>query len=146
MKRIGTMPKFLASSLSTTLVDLGLFALIFALLKERMPGYAEIIATVIARLVSSALNWLANHKLVFKSEESMKASLIRYYCLAIPQMVASAGLVSLINYLFANSSTIVTTGIKMVVDVILFFISYYIQRKWVFKKKKENKITGSVSV
>lgn len=137
MKRIGTMPKFLASSLSTTLVDLGLFALLFALLKGRTPGYAEIIATVIARLFSSMLNCIANHKLVFKSRDSIKASMIRYYCLAIPQMLASAGLVRLINYLFVNSNTFVTTGIKIVVDVTLFFVSYFIQKKWVFKKPGE---------
>lgn len=137
MKRIGTMPKFAASSLGTTLVDLGLFAAVFALLKERTPGYAEIIATVIARLVSSMLNFLANHKLVFNNKGSMKKSMVKYYCLSIPQMIASAGLVRLINYLFANSRTFVTTAIKMVVDVILFFISYFIQKKWVFKKSND---------
>lgn len=137
MNRIGTMPKFLASSLGTTLVDLGLFTAIFALLKERTPGYAEIIATVIARLISSMLNFLANHKLVFNNKGSMKKAMVKYYCLCIPQMIASAVLVRLINYLFANSKTFVTTAIKMVVDVTLFFISYFIQKKWVFKRAEE---------
>lgn len=137
MKHIGTMPKFVASSLTTTLVDLGLFTLLFALLKERAPGYAEITATVIARIISSALNWLANHKLVFNSRGSLRESLIKYYCLAIPQMLASAGLVKLVNYLFSNSETFVTTGIKIAVDVTLFFISFFIQKKWVFRKVKQ---------
>lgn len=135
MKRIGTMPKFLASSFSTTLVDLGLFALLFTVLKDRTAGYAEIIATVIARLCSSMLNFLINNILVFKNNGSLNAAMLRYYCLAIPQMIASAGLVRLINYLFANSGTMITTGIKIVVDITLFFISYFIQKKWVFRKQ-----------
>lgn len=136
MNRIGTMPKFVASSFGTTVLDFGLFALVFHLLKERTPGYAEIIATVIARICSSMANFYANHKLVFKSGASMKTAMFRYYCLAVPQMLASAGLVTLINHLFANSSTVLTTGIKGLVDVTLFFISYFIQKKWVFSQRE----------
>lgn len=61
---------------------------------------------------------------------------MRYYCLCIPQMLVSAGLVTLINQLFANSVPIIATLIKFVVDTGLFLISYGIQREWVFSQKK----------
>ena len=51
-------------------------------------------------------------------------------------MLVSAGLVTLINHLFANTVPIIATLIKFVVDTGLFFISYGIQREWVFSQKK----------
>lgn len=139
MKRLGTLARFMASSFGTTLVDFGLFTLIFHVLKGYSPIYAEIIATVVARICSSLLNFYFNRRLVFKNTGSMKTAMLRYYCLAVPQMLASAGLVTLINELLRNSETFITTGVKGVVDVTLFFISYFIQKKWVFKKPEEGK-------
>lgn len=126
---------FAASSISTTAIDFAVFAALFALLKEKAGGFTELAATVIARVISSATNFLLNHKLVFKSKNSIRSSLVRYYCLAIPQMAASAGLVTLLNRCFSNSATLLTTLIKAVVDVSLFFLSFFIQKKWVFCKK-----------
>ena len=51
-------------------------------------------------------------------------------------MLVSAGLVTLINHLLSNSLPLVATLIKFAVDICLFFISYQIQREWVFSQKK----------
>jgi hypothetical protein len=51
-------------------------------------------------------------------------------------MLVSAGLVTLINELLSNSAPIIATIVKFVVDTCLFFISYQIQREWVFSQKK----------
>ena len=51
-------------------------------------------------------------------------------------MLISAGLVTLINHLLANTVPILATVIKFAVDTCLFFISYNIQREWVFSQKK----------
>ena len=74
--------------------------------------------------------------MVFDNKKSYKRALGRYYCLCIPQMLVSAGLVTLINGLLANSVPIIATLIKFAVDICLFFISYQIQREWVFSQKK----------
>lgn len=142
MKRLGTLTRFVASSFGTTLIDFGLFTLLFHFLKGLSPVYAEIIATVAARVCSSLLNFYFNQRLVFKNSGSMSKAMLRYYCLAVPQMMASAGLVTLINELLRNSETFITTGVKGVVDVTLFFISYFIQKKWVFKNSGEEKQTA----
>ena len=51
-------------------------------------------------------------------------------------MLVSAGLVTLINHLLGNTAPFIATLIKMVVDTVLFFVSYTIQREWVFAAKK----------
>ena len=130
------MFKFLMSSLGTTLIDLLVFYLIVRFLGARMGRFAELGATVIARAISSFINFTANKSIVFKNRAGYKHTMLRYYCLAIPQMLASAGLVTLINSLLGVSLPGVATLVKMLVDVCLFFISYKIQREWVFADKK----------
>lgn len=129
------MFKFLLSSLSSTLVDLGVFYLVMRFLGASFGKYAALGATVIARACSSFWNFSANDTIVFENKSHHKRALLRYYCLCVPQMLASAGLVTLINHQFSNTLPIVATAIKFVVDTLLFFISYQIQREWVFSQK-----------
>jgi len=130
------MFKFFVSSVSSLLIDLGLFYLIMRIFGSMLGGYAELTATVVARICSSFFNFNANNSVVFGNKGGYKRAMLRYYCLCIPQMLVSAGLVTLINGLFANSLPIIATLIKFVVDGCLFFISYIIQREWVFSEKK----------
>ena len=129
------MFKFLVSSLSSTLIDLGVFYLVMRFLGVRFGAFAELGATVIARACSSFENFNANNSIVFENKSHYKRALLRYYCLCIPQMLTSAGLVTLINTLLSNSLPIIATLIKFAVDTVLFFISYQIQREWVFAQK-----------
>lgn len=50
---------------------------------------------------------------------------MRYFVLAVVQMLASAGLVSLLYGVLGGSEV----AVKILVDVFLFFISFLIQRK-----------------
>jgi len=129
------MFKFLLSSAASTIIDLGVFYLVMKLFAVKFGAYAELGATAIARASSSFINFNTNNKMVFDNKGHYKRALFRYYCLCIPQMLISAGLVTLINSVFANSMPIVATVIKFVVDTCLFFISYGIQREWVFSQK-----------
>ena len=129
------MFKFLLSSGASFLIDIGLFYLVMKLFGAAMGKYATVYATVIARAFSSFFNFNANNRVVFENRGNYKRAMLRYYALCIPQMLVSAGLVTLINRLLANSLPIVATAIKLVVDCVLFFISYGIQREWVFSQK-----------
>lgn len=131
------MFKFMMSSLGSTLVDLGLFYLIMRIFGAAAGKYAELLATVVARIISSFVNFNANNSVVFQNHSNYKRAMLRYYCLCIPQMLVSAGLVTFFNHLLANSVPIIATLIKFCVDVCLFFISYHIQREWVFSQKKD---------
>lgn len=130
------MFKFLVSSLSSLLVDMGLFYLIMRFFASHLGSYVELVATAVARVCSSFFNFNANNKVVFNNRGSYRRALLRYYCLCVPQMLVSAGLVTLINRLLGNTAPFIATLIKLVVDTGLFFISYTIQREWVFSAKK----------
>lgn len=130
------MFKFLVSSLGSTIIDLTVFYLMMRFFGAAAGKYAELLATAIARAISSFANFNANNSVVFDNKKGYKRALLRYYCLCIPQMLVSAGLVTLINGLLSNSAPFIATLIKFAVDIVLFFISYQIQREWVFSQKK----------
>ncbi|MBE6564557.1 MAG: GtrA family protein [Ruminococcaceae bacterium] len=136
---LSRLPTFLLSSASATVVDMLGFYLLSLALTPSLGGYSITVCTVIARIVSSLFNFTLNHKMVFTEGKSAKKSdtkraMLRYYMLAIPQMLCSAGIVSALTFLFGEESALIKTLFKGIADTALFFISYFIQRKWVFKK------------
>lgn len=121
--------KFLFSSLSSAVIDLILFSLFCALLEGFYPIIYAGIATALARMISATYNYLLNYKVVFKSSKSMGKSLCKYILLAVLQMGCSALLVTLAVWIFAEVPEVL---LKVIVDIVLFFISYKIQQKFVF--------------
>ena len=85
--------------------------------------------TVIARIVSSLYNYFVNRKIVFESQAGIGKTLVKYYGLCIMQMLISAFFVTKIYSFFS----VAEVGIKIVVDTVLFFMSYQIQRRWIFR-------------
>ncbi len=126
--------KFCAGSLAATLVDYLAFYLISLLTAGMLGKLWILVATVAARVLSSLVNFTWNRKIAFHSGRSIGSSLLRYYCLAIPQMLASAGLLQLLTMLIGKSYLPLVTVLKIAVDTTLFFLSYRIQKYWVFKK------------
>lgn len=125
--------KYIFSSLSSSVVDLVLFWLFCFLMRESAPGTYVVMATVIARIISATYNYTLNYKVVFKSRESVGNTSIRYILLAIAQMSASALLVWLISGVLKIVPEVV---IKAIIDTILFFVSYYIQQRFVFARRE----------
>ena len=123
--------KYIISSLSSFMLDIFLYAGFVNFLPEiRIIGITEIvIATIIARIISSSYNFIVNSKVVFKNQT--KSSIIKYFILCVIQMFISAFAVSELFKVFNVNSTL----IKVVVDTIIFVINFVIQREWVFKKK-----------
>ena len=91
------------------------------------PNAAECI--VLARVVSAGYNFFLNYRVVFKSSGAVWKSAVRYFVLAVVQMLASAGLVSLLYGVLGGSEV----AVKILVDVFLFFISFLIQREIVYR-------------
>lgn len=130
--------KYIFGSLFSFLIDMGIFtALQFIIGGSVSKGVNILIATVGARVISSLFNFFYNRNAVFESREKIGKTMGRYYTLCICQMGISYGLVFLLSDVF-NASKGITSVIKLIVDVCLFIISFQIQRKWVFSKKKEN--------
>lgn len=122
---------FLAYSLSSVasfLMDIGVYALLIFILNPWFESVHVIVATVLARIVSSLFNYFVNRKLVFKSKA--KRAMLKYFGLVGTQMVMSAIFVYLLFLLFRDGEVI----LKVIVDSTLFVLSYYVQKKWIFKR------------
>ena len=119
--------KYLISATSSFLIDIGLFTLINFLLSF-LGDISIIIATVIARIISSLYNFFVNSRIVFKKYN--KKSIYQYYSLVIIQMIISALSVYMLNKVFLNISDSI---IKIIIDTLIFIINYYIQKKIIFK-------------
>ncbi len=122
--------KFCAASIVGFVVDILLFALFLRLFRGAKVYLVTpiVAATVLARIISATVNYLVNHKAVFQSNKSSRRSFPRYAVLCVVQMLLSAALVTWFSGLVAWPSTL----IKLIVDLCLFFLSFQIQRRWVF--------------
>ncbi len=122
--------KFLFSSLSSSVVDLAFFSLFCHFFRGRQWGSITyiMVATVLARILSATYNYSVNYKVVFKSRGSLLTTLSRYVLLAVLQMSCSALLVNMLYPLLGGAEVLV----KIPVDVLLFFLSFIIQREFVY--------------
>ena len=106
MKRFYQPIKYALASGSSFLLDVGLFYLFQLLLGERLGAGADMVCTILARVLSSFFNFNVNNRLVFEHEGGYGRALLRYYCLAVPIMLSSGGLVTLLDRLFGVSAPI----------------------------------------
>jgi len=122
--------KYIFVSLSSSVVDLVLFAIFCGILRGRpLPLSYVAIATVAARIISATYNFAMNYRVVFRSSENVAGSAAKYILLAIVQMTLSAILVTGGTTLLPLLPEVL---VKVVVDTVLFLASYYIQRRYVF--------------
>ncbi len=129
---LGNFLKFATSGLFCFIIDQGLFALLQKVLFSSLLATTSIpLATGLARAVSSFVNYSINRSVVFQSASHGK-SLPRYYLLCIGQAAVSAGLVTAMHEL----TQIDASFWKLIVDTCLFFVSYRIQRAWVFREER----------
>ena len=132
-----TFFKFVFSSLSSAILDVVLFTIIYNLSKKLLNVEMRILlSTILARLFSSFYNYLINKNVVFKDNKNI-ITVVKYYMLCIVQLCLSWICVDKLYVLvFKNTHP---SFLKILVDVILFLISYQIQRRWVFKRKDYKK-------
>ncbi len=126
---LGNFVKFMGASIASFLID---FVLLTLLANFVFPGVAHgaFFAKVLARCVSAPCNFLMNSKLVFKQAAS-RQTFLRYLLLAALIMLVSAvGVDGLMTWLKIPTAIIGLVGV--VVDVVLYLVSYRVQNKWVF--------------
>lgn len=128
--------KFALSSVSSYLIDMGVYAVLLALLQNTLGiGSQVLICTVVSRTISSIFNYIINRKTVFRSTDNFAGTTVKYYVLVLIKLAASYGLIYLITYIL-NITGFVQLIVKALVDIVLFVFSFYFQRIWVFKNKK----------
>ncbi len=127
--------KYLFSSTAAAVID----ALAFYVFKRLaflafLPIPLTFIASVLARIISSLVNYFCNARVVFKGKTD-GSTFVKYYFLAAVQIAISACCVYVMEHLLGITAPVLSTLIKVIVDTILFFFSFRIQHCWVFRDK-----------
>ncbi len=133
---LGSFFKFMASSMTCWALDQGVFNLlnlaVFAN-GEKKSGPIILLCTVIARVISATANYLINRKYVFGEKGRPGKSFLRYIAVCVVIMLLSAGGTWLLGRTGMSS-----TLAKVITDFILYFASYRLQERWVFKGEGPN--------
>ena len=126
--------KYIISSGISFVLDLSLFTIFNIILKQNIGTNSIFVATILARVISSLINYLLNRNSVFKKNNNMidSTTLVKYYTLVIIQMLISATVVSSLYKIFSVYELI----IKIPVEIILFLINYFIQKIFIFNDNK----------
>ena len=122
------------SSIISAGVDLSVFYLLSKAFKREY--MYVVLATVIARILSGTVNFIINKFYAFKSTGRVRVELVSYIILFIIKMILSSLIVAYLSTTFTQTSE---TFIKVVVDVILFFASFYIQDKYIFNESRRKR-------
>ena len=133
--------RYTLSSLACFVVDAGgvflLTKLLAAFMRDPLLGT---VSTVGARAVSSMVNFFMNKKLVFQTNVSTGKAMLRYYALAVPQLIAqillTQGVYSLLS--IPEGATGLRTLIYAIVMTVLYIASYVIQQRWVFAPRSKD--------
>lgn len=131
----GLIVKYLCSSAAAMIIDNGVFFLLKQFPLISIPFLPQtFLATFLARVVSSFVNYSVNARAVF-GEKTSKKTLLRYYTLAVCQMTVSAVVLFAIEKILFVNFAAISTLLKMLVDTILFFACFRLQHRWVFNAK-----------
>ena len=124
--------KYSLISLSSSILDIAAFTMLSAMLANVIPTEHIIVSTFIARGISGAFNFLMNKRVVFSAgNTALLPGIIKYIITAAFIASLSALLVNGLFMLLHWNKTI----IKIIVDTLLFFLSYKIQQAWVFNRR-----------
>ena len=120
---------FVSSSFLSFLFEYVLFLLLTWLTKSW--SISLLFATAVSRILSSILNYSLNKRLVFESDN--KTSFLRYVVLAVFIFGVHFGLL----YLFTTICGIPKWIAYIIVQLIVYPMSFVLQRKFVFVKDKK---------
>lgn len=118
---------FAGSSLFAFLIDFGLFALLQLLFPQDNLLWLRVVGS---RIPSSTINFFVNRNLVFaRSTGNFKRHVIGYFWLVGVIMILNYSLIFLL-YDLAGIPELIA---KLIAEILLFFLSYTMQRRVVFK-------------
>lgn len=120
----GQIVKFLSSSIISFIVDYLMYSIILVLSNKL------VISNVVARVISASVNYSLNKRYVFRDERKGYKQVIQYILLAILIIIINTIMLrGLVNYLDVNKYIA-----KVMVELLMLFISWIVQKKIIFKK------------
>lgn len=127
--------KFSASSLIGFLIDYIAFTcLTFVPVPESWTQWV-LACNIIARVISASVNFTINYKFVFKSKKNIWKAVFEYILLALFIL----GCNTLFLYLLVDKAGMNKYLAKIIVEVVMFTVSWIVQRLLVFRKRKKNR-------
>ena len=126
MKIYAVILKYSLSSILSVVVDYSIFSYLY------FHGQSLLTATYMARLGSALVNFTINRNVVFKYQGNIAAQFFKYVLLVAVSGTISGISISLVKQILE----IPVITVKVVVELILYFMNFYIQRIWVFAKRK----------
>lgn len=127
--------KFSCSSFTAFLIDYSVYSLIMALGTDRINFINLTSANIVARIVSSSVNFTINRKLVFKSTESLKKSAAEFFTLAAIILFCNSLVLNFLAHLLSINHYLA----KVITEMLFFLFNYTIQNFVIFKNKNPNK-------
>lgn len=119
---------FVLSSLSSSIIDALVYGvLVKTIFNPNIMTTGILISTIIARVISCICNYILNKNKVFKTNNTSH-TLLKFVIMSIAIMLMSSSLVTALYYLTKLDSII----LKIFVDSCLFFVSYTVQKKFIF--------------
>ncbi len=122
------------SSVLATVIDFLVFSVATWL------GYSIWFSTAFARVGAAFVNFLLNRNVVFKSKGNVGKQLLKYTILVFISGALSAFIISRLRMIISANLMVV----KAIVETGLFFFNYYVQRTFIFVKRKGDEIEKSL--
>ncbi|WAW14991.1 GtrA family protein [Peptostreptococcus equinus] len=132
MKIMYELIKYGAVAVVSAIIDFGIFKLMIDYLKGYSTSKEIWIATIVARSISSFINYMLNKNFVFKENKDIKSTIFSYYGLCIFQMLCSGFFVGKLT-IYVGLKPIIS---KLIVDCTIFIINFIIQKMFIFNRKR----------
>ncbi|MCQ2800081.1 MAG: bifunctional glycosyltransferase family 2/GtrA family protein [Bacilli bacterium] len=131
---------YILIAIASFLIDTGVFALaetLFARAEIGLP-LIVIIPYISGRIISSPFNFLMNNFIVFPNSEGLGKKALKYTVICVLNMLLGLGILYLFDYCLY---TIIDKNfglvlLKIVVEIIIFIINFFISKAFVFARKK----------
>lgn len=120
---------YAGAAIASFIVDYVLYGLISGPLQCSLA-----LAFILARCVSSVINFLLNRSVVFQSHENIFKQAVSYFALVIFVMLLGSLAVTWLSEFGLNRYVS-----KILTDIVLFVMNYFIQRNFVFKTNVKKK-------
>jgi putative flippase GtrA len=134
---LGNFVKFMGASIVSFLIDNGVFTLLDQFVFPGAFAGRVALSTIIARCVSAPCNFLLNRNLVFNFKKDTGKTALRYALLCVLILALSSGALTVLSVL--GMPKWLDTIAKIIIDSVLYLVSYRVQNKWVFAPAKESK-------
>lgn len=123
------------SAILSFCVDISIYNFLIRITSLSINPYGIYISSLCARFVSCIFNFTVNKTLVFKSKEKPSLSAVKYFLTVILVIFISSNMVKLTSIAF-NIPQSNTYLVKMIVDCLLFCLTFFVEKTWVFKRNK----------